>query len=268
MEERARRKFAKPLLAITDGVLGTVTDFTLLLLFSLLSSTMSRKNTMYDALFNNEALRWHDDLNYQTIKSALYQLTRRGLIKRSKKQDSLELAITNQGKERLRELVPTYHRSRPWDGRLYLISYDVPATRNGARNMLRTYIRKTGGALLQDSLWINPYNPYELIDEFTTLHRIPGTILISKLGKDGAIGEEPLERLLRRIYGLDEIANRYHAFLKKFSSKKNISRLKLLIAYTAILKDDPQLPFSLLPKDFPDAKAYELFRSRFPETSS
>lgn len=267
MKRQIRKKLTKPLLAITDGVLGTVTDFTLLLVFSLLSSAKPGRGTIYDALYNDEALRWHDEVNYQTIKSALYQLTTKGLIKRLKKRDMVELAITKQGKQRLAALVPTYSTSRLWDGHLYLISYDIPATKNSARNLLRTYIRKTGGALLQDSLWINPYNPSTLLSEFVQARNIPGTILISKLGKDGAIGEERTEDLLRRVYHLDELADRYDAFLEKFSPKTVSSSLAVFVAYAAILKDDPQLPFPLLPKDFPAAEAYELFRCQFPGVS-
>lgn len=254
----------RSLLAITDGVLGTVADLTLLLLFSLVSSAKPGRATMYDALFNDEAVRWHDEINYQTIKSAVYKLTTKGFLKRLQKQNTLDLAITSQGKQRLAQLIPTYSVNRPWDGHLYLISYDIPASRNSARNLLREHIRKTGGALLQDSLWINPYNPSELLSDFAKRHHIPGTVLISKIGKDGAIGEEQMEDLLRRVYRLDALSDRYETFIEKFSSTKTYSPLEVFVAYTAILKDDPQLPFPLLPRDFPGEKAYKLFSTRFP----
>lgn len=268
MKRRVRRKFAEVLFTLTDGVIGTVTDFTLLLLFSLLSGGKPGRKTMYNAIYNDEALRWHDELNYQTIKSALYQLTAKGLIKQLKKRDDTELAITSQGKRRLARLFPTYLTTRPWDGHVYLISYDIPAKRNSARNLLRERIRKTGGALLQDSLWINPYNPSVLLSEFVKRHSIPGTILVSKLGSDGAIGEERTEDLLRRVYNLDILADRYNAFLEQFTPETISSPLAMLVAYISILRDDPQLPFPLLPVDFPASKAYELFASRFPGASS
>lgn len=258
----------KPLLAITDGVLGTVTDFTLVLVFSFLSSAKPGRRTMYEALFNDEALRWHDEVNYQAIKSALYRLTTRGFVKRLKNRTGIALAITKQGKERISTTIPRYLTNRQWDGHLYLISYDIPATKNSARNLLRTYIHKTGGALLQDSLWINPYDPSGLLSEFVRARNIPGTILVSKLGKDGTIGEERTEDLLRRVYHLDELADRYDAFIEKFSSKTPLSAFMMFMAYIATLKDDPQLPFPLLPKNFPGGKAYTLFRSRFSKISS
>lgn len=217
---------------------------------------------MYDVLFDNETLKWHDELNYQTIKSALYQLTTKGLIKRLKKTDTLEFAISSLGKQRLKAIIPVYQSTRVWDGHVYLISYDIPSSKNVARNLLRTHIRKTGGALLQDSLWINPYNPSALLSEFVEIHHIPGTILVSKLGSDGAIGEERTSDLIRRVYRLDDLADRYDAFLDKHS-KIRTAPFEMYVEYCAILKDDPQLPFELLPKDFSAAEVYELFRSRF-----
>ncbi len=126
--------------------------------------------------------------------------------------------------------------------------------------MLRSYIKKTGGALLQDSLWINPYNPIKLINEFLSERNIPGTVLISKIGKDGAIGDETLPTLLERVYNLDALKKRYEEFIDTYSSQSR-SPFKGIQEYFSILANDPQLPFPLLPKNFPDKKAHDLFTS-------
>lgn len=203
-----------------------------------------------------EALK---DCNYQSIKNALNQLTKTGLIHRTRKRSQLEITITKEGSERINQLFPTYRTSRPWDGHVYLISYDIPTKYNKARDLLRLYIRRTGGALLQESLWLNPYNPQSIIEEFIEERSIPGTVLISKMGTDGAIGDEKLAELIARIYEYASLTEQYNGFIHTFQHAKNPSPIASAMKYTSILRNDPQLPFELEPKGFPAQKAYTLF---------
>lgn len=247
----ARNTYADAILKLTDGLVGTVTDFMLLNLYLLIQiggvKTMGDANRMV-----NEVHSMLDSVNYQTIKKAFYNLRSRGLIAHMYPNNQMAIAITTLGRERLKETIPTYKADRPWDKHIYLISYDIPTKTNNSRNLLREYIRRTGGALLQESLWINPYNPSLLLKDFVEDHAIPGTILISKLGHDGTIGEETLSDLIARVYNLDELDRRYDGFIQKG---------KRPMEYLAILKDDPQLPFPLLPKDFSAEKAWKRYKT-------
>lgn len=243
--------YADTILRLTDGLVGTVTDFILLNLYLLIQ--IGGVKTMGDAnRVVNDVHSMLDTVNYKTIKKALYNLRSRGLIAHMDSTNPTTIAITKLGKQRIEESIPTYKTDRPWDKHIYLISYDIPTKANKSRNLLREYIRRTGGALLQESLWINPYNPSLLLKEFVEDHGIPGTVLISKLGHDGAIGEETIPDLIKRVYALDELSCRYDEFLK---NKKHP------MEYLAILKDDPQLPFPLLPEDFPAEKAWRRYQS-------
>lgn len=216
---------------------------------------------MYDAdRAIDDAHRMLDTVNYQTIKKTLTLLSRNGLVATSGKRSSREVAITKAGLVRINELMPTYKKERPWDTHIFLISYDIPKPANYARDMVREYIRKTGGALLQESLWINPYNPTLLIERFVRDHDIPGTILVSKLGQDGAIGDESLPKLINRVYKLDELAKRYQDFLSTYSPKSKEPPFTIRLAYSRILKEDPQLPFPLEPAGFPAKQAWERYQ--------
>lgn len=255
----ARKKSTGDMIRLaTDGLVGTTTDALLYLTY--ITFTMAGKHTSYeiDRAFQ-EAEQLLGEINYQTLKRALAHLITEGLIDRSPKKSAMEIAITKKGKERITATIPVYQKDRPWDGYLYLVSYDVPKIANTKRDLLRDYIRKTGGALLQESLWIHPYNPKILLEEFTTNHQIPGTVLISKLGKDGAIGETSIHKLVTKIYTLDALAEEYNEFIEKYQHKKKIPYWKVSLDYFRILKHDPQLPFPLLPKNFPADSAHELF---------
>ena len=240
----------------TEGVISTLTDFLLLTLYDLVA--ISTVRTMYDAnRAIDDAHRMLDEVNYQTIKKAFSQLSQKGLVKQTGKHSTLEFAITKAGLKRIEAFIPTYAVNRPWDGHIYLISYDIPSRYNRARDTLRQYIRRTGGALLQESLWINPYNPTLLLEKFASTRGIPGTMLISKLGQDGAIGDESLPDLIRRVYRLDNLSDQYTNFLSAYQSHSTAPPLRVRLDFMAILKNDPQLPFPLEPKDFPSKKAWE-----------
>lgn len=200
---------------------------------------------------------------YVIYRRALTYLVSQGLMKRANtRRTSLDVAITKLGKERIHGLLPMYREDRPWDGHMYLLSYDIPTIANKKRDLLREYLRRIGAVILQESLWLTPYNPRDIVDDFVHAHEIGGSILVSKLGTDGAIGEEKLEELIARVYRLDALNGRYETFLGTHGNRrKNLVKFQISLAYYAILKDDPQLPFALLPRDFLGAKAYTLYRS-------
>ena len=76
------------------------------------------------------------------------------------------------------------------------------------------------------------------------------------------IGKEKLEDLIRRVYRLDALNARYDEFMERYEPQnKPKSLFDMSAAYFAILKDDPQLPFALLPKDFLGEKAYHHYQS-------
>lgn len=256
-----RKEIIRVIGSVSEGLFETVTD--VLLLTTYLSLThMTVRNTYQAFRAGEEAHRILDEINYQTIKKVTYNMITKGLLKRVSKEGREEIAITKFGRERIEAVIPIYRVNRPWDGHLYLISYDIPTQANDARNLLREYIRRTGGALLQESLWLNPYNPARILSDFVAEHDIPGSILVSKLGKDGAIGEEKLPDLIRRVYNLDDLALRYESFLNAYTKrgKQSIYPLEAAMSYLSILKDDPQLPFPLEPEDFPAARAHVLYR--------
>lgn len=258
-----RKHVAQKLLQATEGLVATATD--LILFLTILPFALPGAYTQGEVSRRTQDVLdlVGKDLNYRTIKNTMRKLIAAGLIVKRSRRNALEIAITKLGRERIDAIIPTYHEKRPWDGNLYLVSYDVPAKPKHKRDMLREYLKRMGSVLLQESLWLTPYNPRDIVDEFVTQKEIGGSILVSKLGTDGAIGNETLLDLIRHVYRLDEINERYAVFLDTYGGNKHKpqSLFTTTTAYLAILKDDPQLPFSLLPKEFLGEKAYQLFRS-------
>lgn len=203
-------------------------------------------------------------VNYDVIKNALKMARRNGWIKTRRRNAPPE--ITKEGKRRLAGVIPQYDEKRTWDGRMHLVTYDIPEKRKVDRELLREYLRRIGCAMLQESVWITPYNPIDLVRSFVDEKELSGTVIVSDMGKDGAVGEENLRSLLVRIYNLERLNERYEEWLSSIGELDYIDHFAL-IRYLAILVDDPQLPFSLLPPWWKGDKANALVTSQLLSVS-
>lgn len=207
----------------------------------------------------HRAFREADDflkhLNHKTLATTWYQLTRKKLITYKKRAGIYSAEITELGKKKLTETFPEFQKKRPWDKKIYLITYDIPQKANYKRDILRNFLKRIEARLLQESTWITIYNPRKLIVDFVKKINIPGTIIVSDIGRDGGIGEENLTDFLTRVYSLENLNERYDKFIKKTKSNKHAAR-DLIFEYLSILKEDPQLPFELLPKGWLGNNAY------------
>ena len=243
------------LLGLTEGVFSHVVDFTLW--FTIFSAELSVPLDAYGKFGRAQfaADRFLEHVNYDGIKDAIKHARRRGWLTASKRRHAIP-EITKEGRKRLRRLIPRYDEKRVWDGRMHLVTYDIPERRYSDRQLLRMYLKKIGCGRLQDSVWITPYNPVDIIRAFVEKHDLAGTVIVSDMGDGGAIGEEDLRALIIRIYNLERLNDRYEHWLREYNIKSSVDHWAV-VQYLSILADDPQLPFSLLPAWWQGTKAYE-----------
>ncbi len=244
----------KQILKLSEGVVSTVVDVTLLLLFYSMEYGWSGPRAMDKA---HEEL---GEVNYESIKRALHSLGKAGLVKLSGRGDKFKARITKQGKKRLRAKIPFYDEERVWDKKLYLVTYDVAEHKRGDRELLRRYLRKIGCGMLQKSVWLTVYNPTGVLREFVEEKDLVGSVIVSCLGEKGNVGQEDIKDLVARMFQLDELNERYLEYLKKYSRGKKFDRMQAVFGFLSILEGDPQLPFELLPGDWVGDEAYEFFQ--------
>lgn len=257
------KSIKEAILKVSDGLIGSFTNFLLFQLYlsGELFGAMSNRD-IYNAFEKaNDSL---EDLNYQKFKRAIAYLLKNDLVKKSfigerKRLGKIELKITQEGRKRLEEIIPSYKKIRTWDRRVYLITYDVPNKEKRKRDLLREYLKRIGCGFLQESVWLSPYNPKGIIRDFVKDNNLGGLILVSSLGKDGSVGEEDIKSLIKKVYNLELLNKRYREFIHRFEASKKVNRSELSFGYYQILKNDPQLPFELLTKDWFGEKAYRLF---------
>lgn len=239
---------------VSYGVIGSLTDFLLWYVF-LVGASVGKKGSrgVYQAFY--EADKALKELNHKTLASTWSTLIKKNFITIPKRKNLFHPEITQLGRKRLHQSYPHYLLIRPWDKKIYLITYDIPEKVHTKRDMLRSFLKQLKCKYFQESIWVTVYNPRELINEFIKENNIPGTIIVSDVGNDGGIGEITIEELIIQLYDLKKLNERYKEFIEKVNNEIKNSPY-LLFEYLSILKDDPQLPFELLPKWWLGDKAY------------
>lgn len=251
-KKRVSRKLSRAALALAEGVFSRGVDMMLwyVAFMGELSIPFGAYGKTWRAVAGAD--RFLREVNYDVIKNAIANAKRYGYLSRTTDRASWP-EITKAGKKRLASIVPQYDEVRAWDGRLHLVTYDIPETNADDRYVLREYIRRIGCGRLQDSVWITPYNPIDLIRSFVRKRNLEGTIIVSDVGKDGAVGDEDVRALVSRVYGLESLNDRYSMWLEE--TDEDVDHWAI-IKFFSILKDDPQLPFAILPPTWKGAVAY------------
>ncbi len=239
---------------VTYGILGSLVDL-LIWQVALIGASVGKRGSrgVYQAFA--EADEFLQQVNHQTLVVTWHQLIKKEFITYKKRDNLYSPQITEFGKKRLAQILPYYQKDRPWDKKIYLITYDIPEKAHMKRDKLRLFLTSIGCKLLQESNWLTPYNPRELVNGLIKKHNIPGTIIVSDIGEDGGVGETTIQDLLVKLYALEEINDKYDEFLKD-TRREERSLQELIFQYLSILKDDPQLPFEILPQQWLGKEAY------------
>ena len=255
------RPVRKRVLELSEGVLSNTVDAALLLIFLSAEFGFGGKpgpGGVYRA--RDKAYEDWDVVNYDSIKRALYQLKKKGLIKTVGWGDKVTRQITKQGRKRLEAVVPSYDEKRTWDGKLYFVTYDIPERQRDDRDLLRRYLKKIGCRRFQDSVWLTPYNQTGVLRDFISDKNLSGAVVVSCIGKDGDVGQEDIKDLVARIFQLEGLNERYADYLNEFEGGGEFSKSQAVFGFLSILGEDPQLPFDLLPDDWAGDEAYVLFK--------
>lgn len=100
------------------------------------------------------------------MSQAISRLCDRGLIARVPTKKGTMLRLTPEGRAFATSLENSSlfvkKRTRKWDGKWRLITFDIWERRRTVRNRLRELLRRNGFCKIQNSLWVFPYECEEL----------------------------------------------------------------------------------------------------------
>ena len=166
--------------------------------------------------------------------------------------------LTKSGRDYLAGKIPVYKKHRPWDGRVYLITYDIKEASHWRRDQLRRWLVASGAKMIQQSVWLSVADLTDEMKKFQEKLNENGTILVSSLKKGEGVGREKLNRLIGRLYNLEALNQRYFEFIQLSKNKHLMSEEQSILKFKflSILAGDPQLPKDLLPFVWYGEEAY------------
>ena len=92
------------------------------------------------------------------------------------KQDGLvELTLTDKGKNKVLVYDPDYLKisvPKKWDKKWRIVVFDIPEKQRGARDSLRSYLKKLDFYELQKSIFVHPYPCDDIFDFLVEFHNI------------------------------------------------------------------------------------------------
>jgi phenylacetic acid degradation operon negative regulatory protein len=244
-----KKEVKKLVLKITEGVLERVVD---LVLFGIYYAKEMGPFTRGDLnqKFSRIA-RDFDRFDYQTLKQALYRAQEKGWL-------SNKLEVTLKGQRRLEQVLPKYEKKTKWNGKWYLVAYDIPEEKKYLREILRKKLEDLGFGRLHKSFYICPFNFLGDVEEIVKKYDMESYVLLAVSDK---LGREPSKILAERVWRLRELNDEYTKYIKEVKSGK-LTKQQAIFKYLMILNRDPQLPKELLPEDWKGEEAYKIYREQ------
>lgn len=152
-----------------------------------------------------------------------------------------------------------------WDGRWLVLAVSVPESQRQLRHRLRTRLTWAGLGCPLPGLWVTPDAGKE--KEVAAAVEELGVEAYSFVGPYGLVGDE--QRVVAGSWQLDEVEQRYRAFLEDFSEVAADGPAEAFHAQVRLVQEwrrfpflDPALPAPLLPRTWPGPAAAELFHAR------
>lgn len=171
--------------------------------------------------------------------------------------------LTKEGWKRLKKMLPQYKKPSDWDGKWYIVTFDIPEASRKRRDAFRERLKRLGFGKLQASVWISPLNYLANIESLVKFYHMENWVIPSATDK---LGRETSEELAERVWPLERINQRYEDFISEcknlFRGEKGHrpNKFKIQMDYLRILKEDPQLPEDLLPGDWRGKKAHKFYQ--------
>ncbi len=207
------------------------------------------------------------DVSAIAARQVVARATREGLLKSERVGRRSLMHISEDALDRLhegRQRTLSFGDSAEWDERWLLVAMTIPEERREIRYRMRTQLEWLGFGSLGNGLWISPHAEHQ--DEVLELldsGEIPvGSFVFVT---DRLASHKPAE-LARAAWDLDSLRQRYDSFLRDFSKLRPKSPELKFSAWIRMYSDwrhfpkfDPELPETLLPRHWPQARARQLF---------
>ncbi|GAB4219266.1 MAG: hypothetical protein Fur009_4580 [Candidatus Microgenomates bacterium] len=94
------------------------------------------------------------------------------------------IKLTRKGIEKLKKDYPNYYfEKEKWDKKIRLIVFDIQELNRIKRDCFRKLIKKLGFIMIQKSLWLSPYDQFDLIKKWLKENKIEEKVLLIEAEK-------------------------------------------------------------------------------------
>lgn len=244
-----KKEVKKLVLKITDGILERVVD---LILFGVYYAGEMGPFSGGDLNQKFSRIgRDFDQFDYQTLKQALYRAQQKGWLNN-------KLEVTSKGQERLTQTLPKHEKKPKWNGKWYLVAYDVPEKKKYLREILRRKLEELGFGQVHKSLYICPYNFLGNVEKIVKQYDMESYVLMAISDK---VGREPSKDLAEKVWKLRDINYEYGKYIMDVNSGE-LTKQQATFKYLVILNRDPQLPEGLLPENWKGEEAHKIYKKQ------
>lgn len=222
------------------------------------------------------------------VRSCLRRLLAEGLfVRKGRGREAVYeatptgLAAMGTDMERTRLAYAQDAAGRGWDRQWRLVGFAVPERNRGARDAFRERLLALGGAAVQGGLYVSPHPWHKDIRAEAGRLGLGDQVSLATTDDLEVAGQRDPRELARRLWQLDELAERYQGFIGRYSElpealaalRQRHERLsdaaflplalEMALAFSQCFSRDPLLPPELLPRPWPGRQARELtVRSR------
>ncbi len=202
------------------------------------------------------------DLSFnQKTKGTISSLLREGLIETGEGEKSYRL--TEKGFQELALYFP-YVRflKEKWDGKLRVLSYEIPEKKRELRDKLRRQVEGWGLGPWHRSFWLTPHPIIGNLRELTFGKEEEK--YIQAFEADHVFGDR--EILIEKVWGKSDLDRKYRELFKKWhlilsQSEDKAEKLKKVTAeYIVLLRQDPGLPVELIGSNWIGHEAFGIYK--------
>jgi phenylacetic acid degradation operon negative regulatory protein len=215
-------------------------------------------------------------LTATNVRTVLSRMAGKGWLEAEREGRRSYYGLTARGRRLLEEGASRIYdppRQDEWDGEWTLLSYSIPEDRRALRDRLRVQLSWLGFGSLGNGLWVTPHDVRERLAAVAAELEVAEYLEVFRGAHVG--GSDPT-RLVRQLWDLDGLNQRYEAFVARHLSDcvrlkeegpdsvapvtAYEARFRLVHEYRAFPLLDPFLPRPLQPSDWAGECALALFR--------
>jgi phenylacetic acid degradation operon negative regulatory protein len=222
----------------------------------------------------------------EQVRSCLRRLVSEGLFVRHGSGGAARyeatahgMAALGMGIERTRLAYGQDAAGRGWDRQWRLVAFAVPEDRRAARDAFRDHLLDLGGAAIQGGLYVSAHNWLKDVRDEAERLGVDELVTLASTDELDIGGRRDPRELARRLWPVDDLADRYRDFVTRFEHVPDTLRemrsrkerlpdsaflpgaLAMAVAFGECFNADPLLPPELLPRPWPGKAARDLVHS-------